>query len=63
MRMKMFDPRFYPEVAFGGFPRIGGAIQFYSRVNSLFTNDSVVVDFGCGRGREDPIHFAVRCET
>jgi hypothetical protein len=49
--MKMFDPRFYPEVAFGGFPRIGGAIQFYSRVNSLFTNDSVVVDFGCGRGR------------
>jgi hypothetical protein len=51
MRMKMFDPRFYPEVAFGGFPRIGGAIQFYSRANSLVTNDSVVVDFGCGRGR------------
>jgi SAM-dependent methyltransferase len=55
--MKMFDPRFYPEVAFGGFPRIGGAIQFYSRVNALVTNDSVVVDFGCGRGREDPIPF------
>ena len=57
MRMKMFDPRFYPEVAFGGFPRIDGAIQFYSRVNALVTNDSVVVDFGCGRGREDPIPF------
>ena len=52
-----FDPRYYPEVAFGGFPRIDGAIQFYSRVNALIKPDSIVVDFGCGRGREDPIPF------
>jgi SAM-dependent methyltransferase len=55
--MKMFDPRFYPEVAFGGMPRIDGVVQFYSRVNSLVGPDSIVVDFGCGQGREDPIPF------
>jgi SAM-dependent methyltransferase len=59
MPMKMYDPRFYPEVAFGGFSRIDGVIQFYSRVNALIESDSVVVDFGCGRGQhvEDPIPF------
>jgi SAM-dependent methyltransferase len=57
MRMKMFDPSFYPEVAFGGFPLNDGAIQFYSRVNSLVGPNSVVVDYGCGRGREDSIPF------
>ncbi len=59
MPMKTYDPRFYPEVAFGGFPRIDGVIQFYSRVNALIEPNSVVVDFGCGRGQhvEDPIPF------
>jgi SAM-dependent methyltransferase len=59
MRMKMFDPRFYPEVAFGGFPRMDGVIQYYSRINSLIAPDSIVVDFGCGRGQhaDDPIPF------
>lgn len=41
---------FYPESGFGGFSDIDGTIIFYSRVNSLLSSDSVVLDVGCGRG-------------
>jgi SAM-dependent methyltransferase len=59
MPLKMYDPRFYPEVNFGGTPRCDGVIDFYSRIHCLIQPDSVVVDFGCGRGQhvEDPIPF------
>ncbi len=59
MPMQMFDPRFYPEVAFGGMPLIDGVVQFYSRIHSLVGPDSIMADFGCGRGQhaEDPIKF------
>jgi len=50
---------FYPESCFGGFSDIDGTIAFYVRVNALITSDSVVVDFGCGRGEygEDAIQI------
>ncbi len=50
---------FYPESKFGGFTQIDGTIAFYSRVQALVNEDSVLLDFGCGRGAygEDPIPF------
>jgi SAM-dependent methyltransferase len=54
-----YDVSFYPEIAFGGIPRYDGVIEFYSRLNSIVTSKSVVVDFGCGRGShtEDPVEY------
>jgi SAM-dependent methyltransferase len=48
---------FYPESRFGGFTQIDGTIAFYTRVQALCKRDSVVVDFGCGRGAyaSDPL--------
>lgn len=42
--------RKYPEVKAGGFSRCDGTIEFYTRVNALLNRESVVVDFGAGRG-------------
>lgn len=42
--------RLYPEIAAGGFSRENKNLEFYSRVNALLTPESVVVDFGAGRG-------------
>lgn len=41
---------FFPELAAGGFSRVDGTIAFYQRVNALVDRDSVVIDFGAGRG-------------
>jgi SAM-dependent methyltransferase len=59
MSLAQYDIGFYPEVAFGGLSRSDGAVQFYSRVNTLIRSDSVLVDFGCGRGQhvDDPVPF------
>ncbi len=43
--------RVYPEVAAGGFTRVDGTVEFYTRVNALLRSDMVVVDYGAGRGR------------
>jgi SAM-dependent methyltransferase len=58
-RLDQSDASFYPEVAFGGIPRLDGVVEFYSRVNALIEPHFVVVDFGCGRGAhtEDPVRF------
>lgn len=40
----------YPETDAGGFTRHDGFIEFYTRVNALLDADSVVLDFGAGRG-------------
>jgi SAM-dependent methyltransferase len=50
---------FYPESKFGGFSQIDGTVAFYARVQALARPDSIVLDFGCGRGAyaEDPIAF------
>lgn len=45
-----FVHRTYPEMIAGGFSRVDGTIQFYTRVNALLSDDMVVVDFGSGRG-------------
>ena len=42
--------RLYPESAVGGFSRYDGFIEFYTRVNALLDTDSIVLDFGAGRG-------------
>ena len=48
----MRDPQasLYPETAVGGFSRVDGTIEFYSRVNALLEADMTVLDFGAGRG-------------
>lgn len=55
--MDKYEREFYPEIAFGGFSRFDGTIEFYTRVNALLDANSTLVDFGCGRGEhhEDPL--------
>lgn len=49
--------RLYPESAAGGYTRHDGFVEFYTRVNALLDEDSVVLDFGAGRGQwaHDPM--------
>jgi SAM-dependent methyltransferase len=42
--------RLYPESTVGGFTRRDGFVEFYTRVNALLDESSVVLDFGAGRG-------------
>jgi ubiquinone/menaquinone biosynthesis C-methylase UbiE len=44
------DERFFPERAAGGFTRVDGTVQFYTRVNALIEPKMTVVDLGAGRG-------------
>lgn len=49
--------RFYPEVAAGGYSRVDGSVEFYTRVRALLAADAQVLDFGAGRGQgivDDP---------
>lgn len=41
---------FFPEVAAGGFSRMDATIDFYQRIHSLLHPNSIVLDFGAGRG-------------
>lgn len=43
--------RYYPEAAVGGYPRIDGELEFYTRINALVDADSRVLDFGAGRAQ------------
>jgi SAM-dependent methyltransferase len=45
-----FQHIYYPETRWGGFTHVDGTIAFYTRVNSLITASSIVLDVGCGRG-------------
>jgi SAM-dependent methyltransferase len=49
----------YPEIEFGGYSRVDGTVEFYSRVQSLLTPTARVLDIGCGRGKDadDPCAF------
>ena len=40
----------FPEKRAGGFTRLDGTMAFYTRVNALLRPDSVVLDYGAGRG-------------
>jgi SAM-dependent methyltransferase len=47
----------YPERRFGGFTHVDGTVAFYSRINAVVDETSIVLDIGCGRGApsEDPV--------
>jgi SAM-dependent methyltransferase len=49
--------KLYPEAGVGGFTRYDGFIEFFTRVNALLDESSVVLDFGAGRGHwaHDPM--------
>lgn len=56
------DPKstIFPESAAGGFSRVDGTVAFYTRVNALLRPDSIVLDFGAGRGAglvDDPVPY------
>lgn len=42
--------RYRPEIAAGGFSRYDGAVEFFTRVNSLLQPHFDVLDLGAGRG-------------
>lgn len=44
------EQRLYPEIAAGGYSRHDGFVDFFLRVRSLLSPESVVLDFGAGRG-------------
>lgn len=51
-----------PETAAGGFSKVDGTVEFYSRVQAVLPSEGVVVDLGAGRGRsqEDPVEWRRR---
>jgi SAM-dependent methyltransferase len=60
---KAINSHFFPEILAGGFSRIDGTVAFYQRVNALVSADSVVIDFGAGRGGphiDDPSEYRRR---
>ena len=61
-----FSARFYPELPAGGFTRVDGSVELFSRVRALLQPDSRVLDFGAGRGYAalaDPNPFRRRLAT
>ena len=54
MKDKDLAKFFFPELEAGGFSRVDSTVQFYERVNALVNSESVLLDFGAGRGR---FHF------
>jgi SAM-dependent methyltransferase len=42
--------RLYPEASVGGYTKLDGLVEFYTRVGTLVDRDSQVLDFGAGRG-------------
>ena len=44
--------RFFPESAVGGFSRVDGSVEFWSRISALIRPDWRVLDFGAGRGAQ-----------
>jgi SAM-dependent methyltransferase len=50
MGTETINSYFFPEISAGGFSRVDGTIAFYQRVNALVPPNSVVIDYGAGRG-------------
>lgn len=42
--------RFYPEIAAGGYSRVDGSVEFYTRIRALLDPAAQALDFGAGRG-------------
>lgn len=62
----MIGSRFYPEMAAGGFSRCDGTVLFYQRIRALAGPQSVVLDFGAGRGAgqtDDAVAYRRRLVT
>jgi SAM-dependent methyltransferase len=60
---KAINSHFFPEISAGGFSRIDGTVAFYQRVNALVSAESVIIDFGAGRGGphlDDPSEYRRR---
>lgn len=49
--MNEMKKNLYAEVAAGGFSRADTTVEFFNRINALVAPDSVIVDFGAGRGQ------------
>jgi len=45
-----FSARFYPELPAGGFTRVDGSVELFTRVRALLGPESRVLDYGAGRG-------------
>jgi SAM-dependent methyltransferase len=40
----------YPEIAFGGYSRVDGTMDFLARAHALAPSEGTILDIGCGRG-------------
>lgn len=52
--------RHYPETSAGGFSRVDGTVEFYTRIRSLLRPDMRILEFGAGRGSAhggDPVDY------
>lgn len=57
---------FFPEVTAGGYSRVDGTVEFYTRINALLRSQMTVLDFGAGRGAgvgEDPVIYRRNLRT
>jgi len=56
---------FFPETGAGGYTRVDGTVEFYSRINALLSPEMVVLDYGAGRGAaaEDPVAYRRGLQT
>lgn len=64
----MFDCKqhFFPETTAGGFSRVDGTVEFYTRINALLRPQMTVLDFGAGRGAgvgEDQVLYRRNLQT
>lgn len=52
----------YPEIAFGGYSRVDGTVDFHTRAHALAPVEGTILDIGCGRGEgiEDPCPLRAR---
>jgi SAM-dependent methyltransferase len=57
--MEALRQRDHPEIRAGGYSRIDGTVEFFTRVQALLPDRGVVVDLGAGRGKwqEDPCRW------
>lgn len=52
LRLRRLVERHFPEYRAGGFTRLDTTVAFYTRISALLRPESIVLDFGAGRGRQ-----------
>lgn len=53
-----YTNKHYPETAYGGYTRHDGSVAYYTRLQSLVSDDMILLEVGCGRGSalvDDPV--------